>query len=80
MTDTRTALVARAQSLGLHTRAETEGLLCWWDDEDPTQMLPLLWDCPYDGVVSWLEGYAPRLVAQRGIVVAAGSLEQMRLL
>ena len=71
MTATRTALIARARSLGLRTREEPEGLLCWWPDEDPATLFPLLWDCPRDGIEAWLTYYAPRLAAQRGIVASA---------
>ena len=71
MTATRTALIARARSLGLRTREEPEGLLCWWPDEDPATLFPLLWDCPRDGIEAWLTYYAPRLAAQRGIAPSA---------
>ena len=71
MTATRTALIARARSLGLRTREEPEGLLCWWPDEDPATLFPLLWDCPRDGIEAWLTYYAPLLAERRGIVPSA---------
>ena len=68
MITTRATLIARARSLGLRTREEPEGLLCWWPDEDPATLFPLLWDCPRDGIEAWLTYYAPLLAERRGIV------------
>lgn len=70
MTTTRAALIARAQSLDLNTRECDEGLLCWWDDEDPDTLFPLLWDCPRDGIEAWLTFYAPLMAARRGIAAS----------